>query len=106
MVNVPVHEILVLLANAQKPLSNAYTDISSRARCFNFGLSLHLHPYHEYMHLHLHPTFENASSEGSGKSAQLLAATFCLLIAFANSLDPNQDRQNVHSDLDPNSLTL
>ena len=38
----------------------------------------------------------------------LLAATFnCrLLISFANSLDPDQDRQNVGPDLDPNRLTL
>ena len=32
---------------------------------------------------------------------------FChLLIIFANSLDPDQDRQNVGPDLDPNRLTL
>ena len=30
----------------------------------------------------------------------------CLLITFANSLDPEQDRQNVGPDLDPNCLTL
>ena len=30
----------------------------------------------------------------------------CLLITFANSLDPDQDRQNVGPDLDPNYLTL
>ena len=30
----------------------------------------------------------------------------CLLITFANSLDPDQDRQNVGPVLDPNSLTL
>ena len=29
----------------------------------------------------------------------------CLLIKFANSLDPDQARQNVGSDLDPNCLT-
>ena len=29
-----------------------------------------------------------------------------LLITFANCLDPDQDRQNVSPDLDPNSLTL
>ena len=29
----------------------------------------------------------------------------CLLIIFANSLDPDQDRQNVGPDLDSNSLT-
>ena len=32
---------------------------------------------------------------------------FChLMIIFANSLDPDQDRQNVGPDLDPNCLTL
>ena len=30
----------------------------------------------------------------------------CLLITFANSLDPGQARQRVMSDLDPNCLTL
>ena len=30
----------------------------------------------------------------------------CLLITFANSLDPDQAQQNVGSDLDPNCLTL
>ena len=31
---------------------------------------------------------------------------FRLQIIFANSLDPDQDQQNVGSDLDPNRLTL
>ena len=35
----------------------------------------------------------------------LLVVT-CLLITFANSLDLDQDRQNVGPDLDPNLLTL
>ena len=30
----------------------------------------------------------------------------CLLITFANSLDPDQARQNVWPDLDPNCLTF
>ena len=30
----------------------------------------------------------------------------CLLITFANSLDPDQARPNIGSDLDPNCLTL
>ena len=30
----------------------------------------------------------------------------CLLITFANSLDPDQDRQNVGPDLGPNCLTF
>ena len=36
----------------------------------------------------------------------LQVATCCLLITFANSLDPDQDWQNVDPDLDPNCLTL
>ena len=31
---------------------------------------------------------------------------YCLLITFANILDPDQDRQKVGPDLDPNHLTL
>ena len=30
----------------------------------------------------------------------------CLLVTFANSLDPDQDQWNVVPDLDPNHLTL
>ena len=36
----------------------------------------------------------------------LPAATCCLLMIFANSLDPDQARQNVRPDLDPNCSTL
>ena len=37
----------------------------------------------------------------------LLAVTFCrLLITFANSLGPDQDRRNVGPDLGPNRLAL
>ena len=37
----------------------------------------------------------------------LASGSFChLLIAFANSLDPDQARQNGEPDLDPNCLTL
>ena len=37
----------------------------------------------------------------------LASGHFChLLITFANSLDPDQDQQNVGPDLDPNHLTL
>ena len=37
----------------------------------------------------------------------LASGDFCLLlIIFANSLDPDQDRQTVGPDLDPNHLTL
>ena len=37
----------------------------------------------------------------------LVSGNFCcLLIIFANSLDPDQDPQNVGPDLDPNCFTL
>ena len=37
----------------------------------------------------------------------LASGNFChLLITFENSLDPDQDRQSVGPDLDPNYLTL
>ena len=36
----------------------------------------------------------------------LQVKTSCLLITFANSLDPDQDRLNVRSDLGPNCLRL
>ena len=37
----------------------------------------------------------------------LASGNFCsLLITFANSLDPNQDRHNVNADLDPKHLLL
>ena len=31
---------------------------------------------------------------------------YCLLITYANRLDPDQDRQNVGPGLDPNGFTL
>ena len=43
--------------DTQKPPLNAHSDVSSRARGLNFGLSLHLHPYFVY-----------ASSEDSGET--------------------------------------
>ena len=36
----------------------------------------------------------------------LLSMIRVLTLPFANSLDPDQDRHNVSSDLDPNSLIL
>ena len=35
----------------------------------------------------------------------LTLCQLCLLITFANSLDPDQVQQNVRPDLDPNCLT-
>ena len=41
----------------------------------------------------------------SSSFLKLASGDFCyLLIAFANSLDPDQDRQNVRPDLVPNCL--
>ena len=42
----------------------------------------------------------------AGNNSSLLAVTCRLLIAFANSLDPDQDRQNVGPELEPNHSTL
>ena len=60
------HEILVLIADAQK-LMNILADASSWARGLNLGLTHHLHPYFEY-----------ASSNGSDKAC--LFEPCCLLI--------------------------
>ena len=52
---------------------------------------------------------ETASRKGLFKilSSFLYSGNFCnLLVTFANSLDPDQDRQNIGLDLDPNRLTL
>ena len=54
---------------------------------------------------------ENASSgsqfEGQPFNSFLTRDVTCLLmITYVNSLDPDQDRQNVGPDLDPNHLTL
>ena len=40
-----VQEIWYLLHNAQMSLTNPHGEVSSKARCPNFGQSLHLHPY-------------------------------------------------------------
>ena len=58
--NRPEHDILVLIAHAQKPRLNDHADISSGARGLNFGLSLHPYPYLVY-----------ASSECSNKHARM-----------------------------------
>ena len=43
----------------------------------------------------------------SSAESKLASSDFCrLLITFTNSLDPDQDRQNVGPDLDSNCLTL
>ena len=54
-----IHEILVLIAYAQKLPINTHADASSGARVLNFSQSIHLHPY-----------FENANSKGSGEYVQ------------------------------------
>ena len=46
-------------------------------------------------------------SSGQLINSFLASSDFChLLKTFANSLDPDQDQQNVGPDLDPNCLTL
>ena len=41
-----------------------------------------------------------------GKVTLSSIAATCLLITFVNSMEPDQDRQNVSPDLDPNDLML
>ena len=60
-----VHDNLVVITYAQRPLINAHADVSSRARNLNLSLSLHLHPYFEY-----------ASSQGSDEHMHRLAWAF------------------------------
>ena len=49
----------------------------------------------------------NLLAAHTGVNSSLASVDFChLLITFANSLDPDQDRQSVGPDLDPNCLTL
>ena len=58
------HEIVVLIAHAQKLPLNAQVDVSSGARGLKFGTSLYIHTYFVY-----------ASSEGSGESAHVRRLT-------------------------------
>ena len=47
------------------------------------------------------------SSVSYVRNGRMVSSDFCgLLITYANSLDPDQDRHNVGPDLDPNHLTL
>ena len=51
-------------------------------------------------------TAEPVHSEHNRYNSVLASGDFChLLIFFANSLDPDQDQQNVGPDLDPNCLS-
>ena len=45
------------------------------------------------------------SQKVSRSCFNLALCLLCLLITFANSLDPDQARQNVGPDLDPNSAS-
>ena len=58
------HEIVVLIAHAQKLPLNAKLDISNGARVLQFGTSLYIHTYFVY-----------ASSEESGESAHVRRLT-------------------------------
>ena len=53
------------------------------------------------------PLLKECADEIHSPFTFLASGNFCqLLITFANSLDPDQDRHNVGHDLDPNCLTL
>ena len=56
--------------------------------------------------MNFHPCSQAIYIEDECLSISLLGVTCRLLITFANSLDPDQDQQNIGPDLDPNSLTL
>ena len=58
-------------------------------------------------HSHFDITGKDLESLSLTRSLLALNSDFChQLITFASSLDPDQDRQNVGLDLDPNCLTL
>ena len=71
-------EILVLIVSCANASNNqAHTDVSSKIKGLQFGLSLHLHPYFVY-----------GSSEGSDESAHmpetsLLAYVISAKISYA-----------------------
>ena len=52
------------------------------------------------------PPQASTVSDILGLTIFFLAATCCLLIIFASSLDPDHELQNIHPDLDQNRLTL
>ena len=52
------------------------------------------------------PPNEESKSRVAWNFSLLFAYKCRLLITFANSLDPDQARQNVRPDLDPNCLAL
>ena len=56
----------------------------------------------------MHTNLRLLTQETAKINTFLSSGDFCRLMitAFANSLDPDQDRQNVGPDLDPNNLTL
>ena len=41
--NMPTHEIVVLIAHAQKPNLNAYADVSSKVRGPQFDLNINIY---------------------------------------------------------------
>ena len=62
--------------------------------------------YEIYMHLQ-NLEFENFKGIQNFFNSSLASRDFChLLITFENSLDPDQDQQNIGPDLDPNCLTI
>ena len=88
-----------------------YASLSKAKKSFNlvslmtlmkdFFLIPHKNGAPSYLPKHLHASlnFPTNSLPGRGE--------FChLLLIFANSLDPDQARQNVGPDLDPNCFTL
>ena len=50
----------------------------------------------------IHTRLNKYGDEGLLQNILYMYISYLLLITFANSLDPDQDRQNVGHDLDPN----
>ena len=73
-----------------------------------YGLQLHFNRAYPGSEFVVANTLANGKSWSQMKltlAKVLTLSPLCLLIAFANSLDPDQGQQNVGPDLDPNCLT-
>ena len=69
-------------------------------------LSLHCLPKYMYLFYEFPEGYYGQQGPIFGILIMSLPTECRLLITFANSLDPDQARQNVGPDLDPNFLTL
>ena len=80
-----------------------------REKSGNFEMDIEWQPWHvESTHgLLLVQTFPaRITTNASVEKQDLISCQCCLLIIFANGLDPDQAPQHVGPDLDPNCFTL